>query len=50
MSVLSAVILMLLSMEGVDGAWIKVAAISLVLCVGKIYTYFLKIKVFYKEK
>lgn len=47
---LMAIVLLLLSFEGMAVAWIKITAISLVLCAVKICTYFLKIKVFYKEK
>ena len=41
---------LLLSFENMLGAWIKVAVISIALCALKIWSYFIKIKVFYKEK
>ncbi len=47
---LAAVGLLLLSFEGMGTAWIKVAIVTVILCAVKICTYFLKIKVFYKEK
>ena len=50
MAVLVAGIALLLSLENVAVAWIKVTAIALVVCALKIGSYFLKIKVFYKEK
>ena len=47
---LAAVVELLLALEGVNVAWIKVSLIALALCALKIWTYFIKIKVFYKEK
>ena len=47
---LAAVVELLLALEGVNVAWIKVSLIALALCALKIWTYFNKIKVFYKEK
>lgn len=39
-----------LSLESVASAWIKVSLVGLVLLVFKAWSYFIKIKVFYKEK
>ena len=50
LALLVSVLLMLLSMEGLALAWIKVTLGCAVMCAVKIYTYFIKIKVFYKEK
>lgn len=50
LSLFIALALLLLSFEGTLGAWIKVAIISVALCALKIWSYFIKIKVFYKEK
>ena len=50
LSLLIALALTLLSFEGTLGAWIKIALISVALCALKIWSYFIKIKVFYKEK
>ena len=47
---LAAGVELLLALEGVNVAWIKVSLIALALCALKIWTYFIKIKVFYKEK
>ncbi len=47
---LVAIVTLLLSLEDVEQAWIKVTAISAFLALMKIVTYFLKIKVYYKEK
>ena len=47
---LAAAVELLLALEGVNVAWIKVSLIALALCALKIWTYFIKIKVFYKEK
>ncbi|MBR2442027.1 MAG: hypothetical protein IKB20_03070 [Clostridia bacterium] len=41
---------LLLSLENVSAAWIKVSLIGLAFCVFKTWSYFIKIKVFYKEK
>jgi hypothetical protein len=50
LSAVFALVLVFLSLEGVDLAWIKVTGLLLILAAFKVYTYFLKIKVFYKEK
>lgn len=50
LSFLVAVVTLLLSLENVSGAWIKVSLIGLVFCAFKTWSYFIKIKVFYKEK
>lgn len=47
---LAAGVELLLALEGVNVAWIKVSLIALAVCALKIWSYFLKIKVFYKEK
>ncbi len=49
-SFLVAVVTLLLSLESVSSAWIKVSLIGLVFCAFKTWSYFIKIKVFYKEK
>ena len=41
---------LLLALEGVDTAWVKMALIALAFCALKMWSYFIKIKVFYKEK
>lgn len=50
MSVLVFIVSLLLSMNETSGVWIKVGVLAIVLAVAKIFTFFLKIKVFYKEK
>jgi hypothetical protein len=50
LSAVFALVLVFLSLEGVDLAWINVTGLLLILAAFKVYTYFLKIKVFYKEK
>lgn len=50
LSFLLAIVMLLLSLENVNTAWIKVCLISAVLAGMKIFTFFLKIKVYYKEK
>ena len=42
--------MLLLSFEDASIVWYKVAAVAVVIAAVKIYTYFLKIKVYYKEK
>lgn len=42
--------MLLLSFEDVSVVWYKIAAVAIVIAAVKIYTYFLKIKVYYKEK
>ena len=44
------VIALLLSMESMTKAWIKVSILSVVLAAAKAFTFFLKVKMFYKEK
>ena len=41
---------LLLAMESVGVAWIKMVCIAFALCAMKVWSYFIKIKVFYKEK
>ena len=50
LSILAAGVELLLALEGVRVAWIKMTCIALVFCAVKIWSYFIKIKVFYKEK
>ncbi len=47
---LVSIAVLLLSLENVSGAWIKVSLIGLAFCAFKFWSYFIKIKVFYKEK
>ena len=47
---LAAGVELLLALEGVNVAWIKVSLIALAVCALKVWSYFIKIKVFYKEK
>lgn len=47
---LVSIAVLLLSLESVSAAWIKVSLVALVFCAVKIWSYFIKIKVFYKEK
>ena len=41
---------LLLALENMKAAWIKIFFISLAFCAMKVWSYFTKIKVFYKEK
>jgi hypothetical protein len=50
LSFLVAGVTLLLSLESVAGAWIKVSLIGLAFFAFKLWSYFIKIKVFYKEK
>lgn len=50
LSFLVAGVMLLLSLEDVTVVWYKILGISLVLAVMKIFTFFIKIKVYYKEK
>ena len=50
LSFLVAGVTLLLSLESVSSAWIKVSLIGLAFCAFKVWSYFIKIKVFYKEK
>ena len=50
LSMIFAVILLFLSLEGVDGAWIKVTSLLFAIAAFRIFSFFVKIKVFYKEK
>lgn len=47
---LVAIVELLLALEGVSAAWTKVCLIGLVVCAFKLWSFFIKIKVFYKEK
>lgn len=49
-SILVFIVALFLSMQEASGVWIKLGVVSLVLAVAKILTFFLKIKIFYKEK
>ena len=49
-SALAAIISLLLFIENVNVAWLKLMIISLVFCASRIYLYFDKIKLYYKEK
>lgn len=50
LAILASVVELLLAMESVSVAWIKMTAIALAFCAVKVWSYFIKIKVFYKEK
>ena len=50
LSFVVAIVAFLLSTEGLALAWIKIAIIAIAFAVFKIFTYFMKIKVYYKEK
>jgi Ca2+/Na+ antiporter len=45
-----AIVIFLLMNEGITKIWIKATVASVALVAFKIFTYFLKIKVYYKEK
>lgn len=50
LSVLFALCLFLLMPEGVTVAWLKAVGVGIALATFKIFTFFLKIKTYYKEK
>lgn len=50
LSALVFLVSLLLSMQEASGVWIKIGVIAVVLAASKIVTFFLKIKIFYKEK
>lgn len=50
LALFGGVFFLLFSFEGLTGAWVRATCVSAVICAMKICTYFLKIKVFYKEK
>ena len=45
-----AIVVFLLMGEGVNKIWIKTTIVSALMAAFKIFTFFLKIKVYYKEK
>ena len=50
LSFVAFIVALLLSLKEGMTAYVKIAVIAAVLAIGKIFTYFMKIKVFYKEK
>ena len=50
LAIIFAFVALFLSLEGVDGAWIKVTSLLFVIAAFRIFSFFVKIKVFYKEK
>ena len=50
LSFLFALVIFVLVGEGITKIWIKASVVALVLAIFKIFTFFLKIKIYYKEK